>query len=802
MTTETIIKGRAGERPLPQQASCGARPLSTVDRLSAAEILGLVPGMPDWPGPEQSRKSAKYLRGATRILQWLQRFDGGGWQQRWDAANGNVTEWVGGLIAEDWRTRATSRDELLVGLRFLMFARVFRPSYGFFHSYRPARFYDCAQRTFSPSLFARLDQVGQELGMSRKHVNDAKKTLVRLVLHTGAELDGLTSDDFFELREYYLRSNWHIPHGAAQAWGLLRAAGILAATQELSAVRRRGQLPTAELVDAYQLRCRPVRDVLVRYLDCRRPGMDYASFGAVVTRLVKLFWADLERHHPGIDSLHLPPQVAEAWKRRLQVVTRPDGSTRPRRGHLAVLVQVRAFYLDVQEWALEDASWAPWAVPCPVRRGDTDGMAKLKKSSIATVHQRVRERLPHLDQIVDAADRHRRETAELLALATQTAVGDGLEYSGVRYRRLPRYKAGKADRHTGNPAILIQQLDTGEERDISKDDDNAFWSWAVIETLRHTGVRLEELLEITQFALVQYRLPDTGEVVPLLQIVPSKSAEERLLLVGPELASVLAMIITRIRGQNNGIIPAISRYDPYEKTSGPALPHLFQRKNRQSWGPAVFSLQTVYQLLQSAVDRAGITDAAGESLHYTPHDFRRMFTTEAVTGGLPVHIAAKVLGHANLATTQHYLAVFQDEMIRAYRSFLDRRRSVRPEAEYREPTEHEWAAFQQHFHQRKLELGTCGRPYGTPCQHEHACIRCPMLRVDPKQRDRLAAIICNLNERIQEAQLNGWLGEVEGLRTSRDAAAKKLTQLDRAIANRPRPGTTTYLGIPTIMRSR
>jgi hypothetical protein len=26
----------------------------------------------------------------------------------------------------------------------------------------------------------------------------------------------------------------------------------------------------------------------------------------------------------------------------------------------------------------------------------------------------------------------------------------------------------------------------------------------------------------------------------------------------------------------------------------------------------------------------------------------------------------------------------------------------------------EWQEFQQHFELRKLELGTCGRPYGTP----------------------------------------------------------------------------------------
>jgi site-specific recombinase XerD len=51
-------------------------------------------------------------------------------------------------------------------------------------------------------------------------------------------------------------------------------------------------------------------------------------------------------------------------------------------------------------------------------------------------------------------------------------------------------------------------------------------------------------------------------------------------------------------------------------------------------------------------------------------------------------------------------------------------------------------------------------------------------------------------------RVNAWLGEVEGLRTSRDAAARKLAQLDRAIASRPQLGTSAYLGIPTSKRPR
>ncbi|MEU4395249.1 tyrosine-type recombinase/integrase, partial [Kribbella sp. NPDC023855] len=276
-----------------------------------------------------------------------------------------------------------------------------------------------------------------------------------------------------------------------------------------------------------------------------------------------------------------------------------------------------------------------------------------------------------------------------------------------------------------------------------------------------------------------------------------KTDEERVLLVSPELASVLASIITRLRTRNGGAIPLVGRYDTHERASGPPLPHLFQRKN--GWRPQVISQASVQKFLNDTLRRAGLQDHAGDELRFTPHDFRRMFATEAVTGGLPVHIAARLLGHRNLATTQAYLAVFDDELVRTYRTFLDRRRASRPPAEYREPTEQEWQSFQQHFELRKVELGSCSRPYGTPCHHEHACIRCPMLRVDPQQKPRLMEIIHNLSERIAEAKVNGWLGEVEGLQVSLRAAQAKLTTLNTQ-RNTLR-GTIANLGLPILRDS-
>jgi Phage integrase family len=240
---------------------------------------------------------------------------------------------------------------------------------------------------------------------------------------------------------------------------------------------------------------------------------------------------------------------------------------------------------------------------------------------------------------------------------------------------------------------------------------------------------------------------------------------------------VLATIVTRLRAHNSGTVALTARYDWHERTSGPSLPHLFQR--RVSWRWEVLNAGTVRSLIGQTLLRAGVSDQTGKPLRFTPHDFRRMFATDAAASGLPIHIVARLLGHANINTSQAYTAVFDDDLVRTYQAFLANRRTARPETEHRDATDAEWREFQQHFHTRKLELGNCARPYGTPCRHEHACIRCPSLQPDPRARPRLVTIIHNLKDRIQEARLNNWLGEAQGLQVSLNAAVGKLTSLDR-----------------------
>jgi len=153
------------------------------------------------------------------------------------------------------------------------------------------------------------------------------------------------------------------------------------------------------------------------------------------------------------------------------------------------------------------------------------------------------------------------------------------------------------------------------------------------------------------------------------------------------------------------------------------------------------------------------------------------------------------INHTVLDTTMGYAAIYPEDVISHHRAFIARRRAERPSDEYRELTTAEWDEFLAHFELRKVALGVCGRDYGTPCAHENACVRCPLLRVDPAQRARLEEIHVNLADRLQEAKEQGWLGEAAAIDTTMAAAAQKLKAMREAAI---RSTTTIVLGMPEI----
>ena len=521
-----------------------------------------------------------------------------------------------------------------------------------------------------------------------------------------------------------------------------------------------------------------------------QPSVDFSSLQRFAYLLGKLFWADLEAHHPGIDSFRLSRDVAAGWKQRVMTRTRTTSSngeqvqlTSARLDGRSVLSAVRAFYLDIAEWADDDpARWGPWAVRCPVSASDVSHK-KDRSRRKSRMDQRTRERLPVLPALVSWVDTERTRTAELRAAAEHTSPGELFTAAGETLRRTEM-----KTETTGR--VWAEDPDTGLRRDLSFDEHRGFWTWAMVEVLRHTGIRIEELTELSHHSLIQYRLPDTGQLIPLLQITPSKTDAERLLVISPELADVLSTVVARIR-RGHAHVPSVVSYDKNERVYNPPMPLLFQwRRRLENRAVTETSLRSY---LDHALTALGVKDAAGRPMRYTFHDFRRLFITDAIMHGMPPHIAQLVAGHRDINTTMGYKAVYPEEVINGHRAFIARRRALRPGEEYRTPTDEEWAEFIGHFEHRKVAVGDCGRSYDTPCIHEHSCLRCPLLRPDPTARPRLVHIRDNLIARIAEAEANRWLGEAEGLKVSLAGAHAKLAQMDQITTRRSQ---TVQLGIP------
>lgn len=800
----------------------GARPAARIAPRSSPNAVALSQQFPprapasDWPATLAPRQQviARLLgeplataladrrpesrRELQWLLDWLQLQPGDSWQDRWVAsgadAAGNIA-WRRQPAAAFGRGRADNEHNRLALARamlLLVAGDVIRPSLGWLLTpATPRELVTAIAQSRDPNGFARLTELADGAGVNARTIELALRRIAVILAAKGGGVADITVGDCLQLLRTLDDQHTHRPERSPYFYQLLRTAGVLDDTTPTArGLRTQGQLSCEQLIDRYRIACRPVRDLLVDYLRERRTGLDYASLHKLSYTLGRLFWRDLEIHHPGIASLHLPAEVVTAWKQRLATKTVRGSvngqlTTRqaPRINAADHLMTVRAFYLDLSQWAVDDPSrWAHWVAPCPIRDSDAAAQQKKRSHRKSRMDQRTRERLPVMPTLVDAVTTALNAATQRLHTAQTVEPGTLFTAAGQTLRRA-------ITSHATVGKIWAEEPDTGKRRDLSHEEHQAFWTWAAIEVLRHTGVRIEELTELSHHSLIDYRLPTTGELVPLLQIAPSKTDAERLLVVSPELADVLSAIISRVRDQH-GTVPLVVAYDYHERVWNPPMPLLFQRhfggEHRAITGPAI------RELITTALAGTGLTDVAGQPLRFVPHDFRRILITDAIMHGMPPHIAQLIAGHRDINVTMGYKAVYPDEVITAHRAFIARRRALRPSEEYRTPTDEEWEEFLGHFERRKLSLGTCGRAYGTSCIHEHSCIRCPLLRPDPAQRARLVQIHDNLVDRIAEAQQEGWLGDVDGLQVSLAATRNKLAQLD-AHTNRR---TSVPIGMP------
>jgi hypothetical protein len=163
---------------------------------------------------------------------------------------------------------------------------------------------------------------------------------------------------------------------------------------------------------------------------------------------------------------------------------------------------VRALHLDIAQWAMEDpARWAPWAVPCPISSQDV-ARYKDRRHRKSRMDQRTRERLPVLPTLAARVAAERTAAVARLAAASATAPGQEFTVGGQTLRRV-QTSATTARTWAQDPS-LDAALDPAQapRRDLTTEENRAFWTWAAVEVLRHTGIRIEELTELSHHSLI------------------------------------------------------------------------------------------------------------------------------------------------------------------------------------------------------------------------------------------------------------------------------------------------------------
>jgi hypothetical protein len=457
-------------------------------------------------------------RGLRLVVDWLETQPGGTWQQRWLASGADGdgrADWRASALR--WRQATTPWDRATIttGLLSLMCADVIRPGIGWLlTTASPKRLAAEMARIRDPAGFAGLAARCDASPVGESATRVALHRVAAIMAAKGGMIADITIGDCLELLGTAVGVCGIPHHKSPYFYQLLHAAGVLgdAAAPTVRALTPQRQLSPEQLIDRCGIQHRPVRDLLIDYLRERQVSVNHVTLVRLADALGRLFWRDLELHHPGLDSLRLTPAAAAAWKQRVFTKTirrkQADGGLievcGPRQSATNCLSAVRSFYLDIAQWAADDpARWGPWAVPCPIRPGEIPHRKEAAPRK-SRMDQRTRERMPILPALAAAVDSERQAAADRLTAARATRAGEVFTAGGQTLRRTVTTRAHAAKVWAEDPA-------GGPRRNLTCEEHQAFWAWAAVEVLRHSGIRIEELTELTHSSLVQYRLPATGE---------------------------------------------------------------------------------------------------------------------------------------------------------------------------------------------------------------------------------------------------------------------------------------------------
>ena len=309
--------------------------------------------------------------------------------------------------------------------------------------------------------------------------SDALNKITWMVICKGGLVSDITVGDCLELTAALEEHHFRGSAGRPLFYALLKDTGVLpaGAPSRLRALRIEGRRSVAQIVDGYGIQCRPVRDLLVEYFTERAPSWTIPRCGPSPRNLCRLFWRDLEIHHPGIE---LAP-AGTAGRAGMEGTSglhpgrrRPAGAAP---GQLPQRAGIRPGLLRGHR-------------PVGRRRSRPVGaVGGAEPGQRRRVHD---EEVQVAGQVADGPADPDAAAAAARAAAGRRAATQGRPRSGsappastpagglftIAGQEFQRCRQGPSGR------VYVTELATGKRRNLTHEDEAAFWSWATVEVLR------------------------------------------------------------------------------------------------------------------------------------------------------------------------------------------------------------------------------------------------------------------------------------------------------------------------------
>ena len=288
------------------------------------------------------------------------------------------------------------------------------------------------------------------------------------------------------------------------------------------------------------------------------------------------------------------------------------------------------------------------------------------------------------------------------------------------------------------PRALPPDIDAALMDAVAGLDD--LFARVAITVLRHTGIRIGELLDLETNHLVDYGANGTWLRVPL-----GKLHNERSVPVDDDALEALDEWL----GQRQ---PHRARPHPRD---GHLADFVFIAKGRR------LGTTRIQRGFRDAVTAAGLFGPDGQPLKVTAHQMRHTWATELANAGMSIQALMTLLGHRSPEMTIRYARLASPAIKTAYDQAagrVARRIPVAPAGKPAVPDRVEWLAAE--MLKTRVANGYCSRELvAEACAYANICETCPNFVTAPEFEPAIEAQLADIQALRDDAEHRGWVSE-------------------------------------------